>query len=316
VVSGIDTGAMHASTNQFKKVADMIRGLGDIDFDNFGAFGEALEKIGKDGVDKFIKAFDNAKNRVSAEGKKLITNIINGAKSNTAGLTNAFRSVINSAISSIRGMYYSFYNAGSYLVTGFANGISANTYKAEGKAAAMANAARRAAERTLAINSPSKVFYKIGAFTSMGFINALSDYNSKVYNASSNMADTARTGFGDAISRINDVLDGNMDVQPTIRPVLDLSDIRTGAGTISNLLSNRASVGVLANVGSINATMNRRSQNGTNSDVVAAIGKLRREMRDYDRTVNNINGVTYDDGSGLADAVRTIVRVAKVDRRR
>ena len=315
-VSGINTAQLHSSTSQFKKVAEMVKSLGGIDFDNLSSFGKSLGKVGKDGVNKFIKAFTDADSKVKKAGQKMLTSLVKGVESKTNTLSKKFKRVVSEAVEAIRDKYDSFYKAGSYLVSGFVNGIGENSYKAKAKASAMAEAAKLAAEAALGINSPSKVFYKIGAYTGEGFIKGLGDYTSKVYSASTDMATSARSGFSEAISRINDALDGNMDVQPTIRPVLDLSDVRTGAGAISNLLSNRASVGVLANVGSINTSMNRRSQNGTNSDVVSAITKLRKEMREYDRTVNNINGVTYDDGSNLTDAVRTIVRVAKVERRK
>ena len=315
-VSGISTSKLSATTAQFTKIANMASDMASIDFDGLGSFGESLGNVGKVGVDAFIEAFAGANDKVNRAGQMMITNLVNGVKSKVTFMTSAFRSAVSNGVSVIRDKYDSFYKAGSHLVTGFVNGISANSYKVEAKAAAMALAAKRAAEEALDINSPSKVFYDIGAFTGQGFVRALTDYNSNVYDASTDMATMARTGFGDAISRINDALDGNMDVQPTISPVLDLSNVRAGAGTISNLLSNRASLGVLANVGSINASMNRRGQNGANGDIVDAIGKLGKEMREYDRNSYTINGITYDDGSNIAEAVGSIVRLAKVERRR
>lgn len=69
----------------------------------------------------------------------------------------------------------SFSLAGAYLVDGFVNGISANTYKAAAQAKAMASAAVVAAKKELDEHSPSKVFYGIGDFAGKGFINALAD---------------------------------------------------------------------------------------------------------------------------------------------
>ena len=62
--------------------------------------------------------------------------------------------------------------------------------------------------------------------------------------------------------------------------------------------------------------MNDNSQNGVNDDLVSAIDKLRKDIANINNTTYTINGVTYDDGSNISDAVKSIVRAAKVERRR
>ena len=99
--------------------------------------------------------------------------------------------------------YYSqFYSAGSYLVDGFANGISENAYKAAAKARAMASAAADAAKKELDEHSPSKVGYRIGDFFGVAFVNAIGAYVSKAYTAGSGMAEAAKTGLSNAVSKI------------------------------------------------------------------------------------------------------------------
>ena len=58
-----------------------------------------------------------------------------------------------------------------------------------------------------------------------------------------------------------------------------------------------------------------RRQNGTNGDVVTAIKKLGKDIGNMDRNSYNINGITYDQGSDVADAVETLVRAIRIDRR-
>ena len=179
----------------------------------------------------------------------------------------------------------------------------------------MALAAKKAAEEALDINSPSKVFYGIGDYSGQGFVNALNDYGSKSYDAGSEMANSARNGLSDAISKVNDYLNSDMDTQPTIRPVLDLSDVKSGAGTINGLFSKNQSIGVLSNVGTISSMMNQRNQNGANSDVVSAINKLRKDLGNVGNNSYVINGITYDDGSNVSNAVQALVRAARIERR-
>ena len=86
-------------------------------------------------------------------------------------------------------------------------------------------------------------------------------------------------------------------------------------GDIGKLLNMRSSVGVQANVGAISTMMSGRSQNGTNADVISAIDKLRKGLENAGTTSYNINGITYDDGSNVAEAIQTLIRAAKIERR-
>ena len=74
------------------------------------------------------------------------------------------------------------------------------------------------------------------------------------------------------------------------------------------------SVKMLANVGSISSMMNK-NQNGTNDDVISAIKDLGSKLIGRSGDTYQINGVTYDDGSNITDAVKTLVRAARVERR-
>ena len=104
-------------------------------------------------------------------------------------------------------------------------------------------------------------------------------------------------------------------MQPTIRPVVDLSDVESGVSSISSLFSNSPTVGAFANVRTVGSMMSRYGQNG-NSEVVSAIDKLRKDIGNVGNTSYNINGITYSSGSEVSDAIETLVRAARVERRR
>lgn len=314
-VSGINKGAVTAASDSLTKIVDGLQKATCIDSKAVASLDTALTKLGKVGVDAFVEAFDGSVDKVNKAGKNMVTNLINGAEEKTEYMIVAFTAPIESALKAIRTKYQSFYDAGAYLVTGFANGISANDFQAAAKARAMAKAAAQAAEKALDINSPSKVFYGIGAFAGEGFVNALGDYGSKSYNAGSVMADSARRGLSSAINSIKTMIDNGIDAQPTIRPVMDLSDVQSGANAISGMLNMGSSIGVSANVGAISTMMKSYSQNGGNSEVISAINKLRDSLSNTGNTTYTINGITYDDGSNIAEAVQSIVRAARVERR-
>ena len=327
----------------FSGVKDMAKALNDLGKTNveefisaFSSAGDKMAEAGKKIITNLSTGISNAKTSIITSAKAVVATIINAVISqldsfNTLGIrivarlavgfTNGkdvaistFASIISSAKSNVYEYYDDFVSAGAYVVSGFASGITENTYAAEAAAAAMASAALEAAKDALKENSPSKAFYDIGNYGGEGFVNAFTDYEGKSYKAGFNMAKSSLSGVSKAITRINDIVNSNIDTQPTIRPVLDLSDVSSGVGMIDNMFGLKPSIGMLAQVGSISNMMNR-NQNGANDDVITAIKNLGRSLNGRTGDIYNINGITYDDGSNIADAVKNIVRAARVERR-
>ena len=251
----------------------------------------------------------------SKVGGQIGTNFAKGLRDKKSSAISAVDSMGKSMIVAAKSYYSDFYDVGSYLVSGMKSGISANDYKVAAQARAMAKAASDAARSALDINSPSKVFRKIGYSVPEGFAQGIDRMSWMVEDSSVSMGDMALGTMSNTISRISDAVNSDIDTQPTIRPVLDLSNVENGAGAISSMLSSATPLGVLSEVNGISRMMNQRSQNGVNDEVVRAINKLRNDVGNMSRPSYNINGITYDDGSNISNAVRDIVRAARVERR-
>lgn len=248
----------------------------------------------------------------------LMTQFISGISKSKAKASNIMKTMLANTIHTVRGYHTNFFSAGVYVVDGFADGITANTFKAEAKAEAMAKAALKAAQEALDENSPSKAFYKIGDYAGQGFVNALDDSNDTAYDSGYMMADYARKGLSKAIAKIQSLMGTDMDIQPTISPVVDLSNVKSGTAAIRGMFGQPLSIGAstsLAGMNSVNTIMRRNSQNGSNSDVVQAIDRLRKDLGDVGGTTNIIEGITYGDDSGVSEAIGTLVRAARLERR-
>lgn len=248
-------------------------------------------------------------------GTLITTKLASGISGESDTVNTAASNVAKSAANAANGYKYYFWQAGGNMVKGFAEGISANTFRAEAKSRTMALKALNAAKRTLDEHSPSKETYKVGAFFVKGFTNGIDGYTKNAANSGREIAESAKRGLSNAISKVGTLVENGIDSQPTIRPVLDLSDVESGAGTINGMFSMTPSIRTLSNVGTISSMMNR-SQNGANSDVISAIENLGKQIGRTSGDTYQINGVTYDDGSNITDAVRTIIRAARVERRR
>lgn len=266
-------------------------------------------------VNSMIKAISSKKSVFGTNGVALMTQFANGIRSRTSSVVSATTSILSSAASSTRGYYSSFYSSGSYVASGFASGIRTNIASAANAAASMAAAASAAARANLSIHSPSRVFMKIGSYVPMGFAKGIGMFGGLVKQSVSRMSDNAVNSTQTAMSRISRLLDGDMNTQPTIRPVLDLSDIKSGASAINGMLNGTPTLGVMSRLNAINSMMGERNQNGSMDDVVSAINRLRKDLGNVGGNSYNINGLTYDDGSSISEAVKELVRAAVIERR-
>jgi hypothetical protein len=228
----------------------------------------------EDTMNDSIETINGKQVEYNSAGKNIVSKLIAGIKSKDTATSNAFLQSISGCLTKIRNKYNNFSAAGKYLVQGFAAGITMYTYLAEARARAMASAAARAAEKELGIQSPSKVGFGIGSYFGLGFVNALSAYVSKSYQAGSEIAESAKNGLSEAISNITDVIENDIDTQPTIRPVLDLSDVETGTGRLNALFSRTQAM-------SISAGRNRTAEEIQNGGNVSGSGNI------YSFTQNN-----------------------------
>lgn len=63
-----------------------------------------------------------------------------------------------------------------------------------------------------------------------------------------------------------------------------------------------------ANLNAIGSMRAARRQNGNNNDVVSAIKGLSKDINNMDRNSYSINGITYSQGTEVAEAIETLVR--------
>ena len=332
-------------------IRQFVKAVSSIDLSGISkkssAISQAISELNKavSSGSKSIKTSDYSK-----IGEKLGTGLANGIKSKTGKVKSAVKSLVNSAkksVSSLKGPFKSAASgAGSAFVKGLKGYVSAA--KAQGKAIGssaksgltgqnikgrykdagnnagkglvngirswggraynagqyLGRQANKGLKATLKIASPSKVFTRDGEYSGEGFVNGLRKYASKVYKAGVELGKNAITGTASVSS---DIFDDLKD--PVIRPVLDLSNIQNGVNSIDNMFARNQAM-------SINTRMNNAKQSEvTNADVVRAINSLNSKIDGSPRTVTNINGITYDDGSNIVDAVETLVHAVKIEGR-
>ena len=142
----------------------------------------------------------------------------------------------------------------------------------------------------------------------------IEEYSSRVYDTSSNVGKLAANGLNEAVASMSSLIETGIDSEPTIRPVLDLSNVQNGISSMNSMFDN-SSIGVLSNLRTVSSEMNSRNQNGRNSDVVSAINKLGNTLNDSPKNTYNINGITYDGDSTVNQAVQQLINAIEIERR-
>lgn len=193
-------------------------------------------------------------------------------------------------------------NLGEYFSGGFIEGINNKLGGVFNVAALMGETAVDGERTSTDTNSPSKVMIENGRYFVEGFINGIKNTTGKASEQSIALAKAVMNSFDNTI---------DSDYSPTITPVVDLSNVNSAAGSINGLFGNR-SIGLSSNIGAVSASMREIQNTDKNAGLIAAINGLNGTTNN---NVYNVNGITYDDGSNIADAVGQLINAAMIERR-
>lgn len=207
-----------------------------------------------------LEGLTSKKSEFKTAGADLLKSLNSGVSGQTNTVKNQFSTLLSNCIATVRSYYSQFQSAGRYLAVGIANGISANSGSASAAARSLAGNAAKASARRLEEKSPSKVGYKIGDYFGIGFTNGITDNIRNAGISSDALAESATKGLSNAVSKIATVIDSGMDMNPTIRPVLDLTEIQNGSAAMADLmstLSGRPVEGTVSIAAKTASSMNR-----------------------------------------------------------
>ncbi len=207
-----------------------------------------------------------------------------------AEMTEAARKILSEA---------GWTETGQQIPAGLAQGVAQSKSTFIDELTSMALAGVEAVKNTLEINSPSRVFRELGSFTGLGFVSGLAGYAERSFAAGADMADSAVDGLSGAIAGLPDLLSGEAEMRPTIRPVLDLSDL-TGASTqIDSLFYPLRSIRLAgqASLAFQNASgENRMTVKVDNDDIIEELRTLRSEMAEMTERMERMR-VVLDTGT-------------------
>lgn len=196
-VGGFEDGLVIDGSGPVKKAAEKMKM--EKEFKSSGSIdGKAAVAGFESGLKKFA---DKAKNASSAAQKKI--------KDDEKNMKSAGRS------------------SGSALVEGLISGINSQIPALTSAVEKLERLAERAYNAKAKIKSPSRVWAKMGAYMVQGLIVGMESMHGSLKTASEDTADLAISTAATQMSYLSGLLE-DIDDQPVIRPVLDLTDYNAG----------------------------------------------------------------------------------------
>jgi len=233
-----------------KSITEQYSSLGQIEGTTFRGFTTSLKTQVED-TRKFMSTLQQLRKlglndamyeellRKGPDALPLVSDILNNGKKGVKEI-NSLTSQLNSVSKSLGNTASKeLYQAGVDAAAGLVEGLKRQQDRIEGQMERIANAMVRAIKRKLGIRSPSRAFREVGGWSVDGLVDGLEKYSYKVDDAAERVGSDAIVALERSLGNLNQVIDGKIELTPTIRPILDLRKVEQGASQLSAIMRNQ-----------------------------------------------------------------------------
>lgn len=287
------------SYEQFQGMVDgAMDGKGDV----VDVFNQIDWEVGNAEDDTAEDAFD--------AGELWSQNLADGATSKKQAVIDASAEIQDAVLEKINSYKPKMYDAAVNLVEGYNLGLHDETtrVKAYRSVAELGNRTQDTLKAILGERSPSKKAMTIGEFFVQGFAKGILNLSGAAETATEDVGEESMSALQMILNRLFDTAMENMDVSPTITPVLDLSQVEAGITSMNGMFDNNSSYGLA--FGNANAYNNglsakfagmkvQNEYDGTN--VVEAVNGLRNDITEIKAEIATLG--FYVDGKQMATAI-------------
>lgn len=280
----------------FDLIVALLNGIAN----NIGGVVESAVNV----ISNFMRAVSEQGPKLVDAGFKMITDFING-------LANTIRARTPELVGAMG-------NLAGAMIQGLIGGIGSAASRVVNSLVNVARNAINGVKNFLGIHSPSRVFRdQVGKNIMLGWSRGNDQYSSQVVSSMERVG-KAVVGTVSGISKdvqknapdLSGIIAGTLDDKgfddsPVITPVIDVSKVQNGVGTINSMLSGASSYGISSRVSTMeaNAVMAKDSKgfgisrgNGNdNSDIIEALADLQEEMYVLNENVTNMQ-IVLDTG--------------------
>ena len=238
-LKGVEAKLPDIIDTAFKVIISFINGLADAITNNQVQIRSAVWKL----ITSIVGAFTGFIGDIVKLGKDSIDGIIKGLKDSAGKL------------------WTETVNVGKNMMEGFVSGVTSMAGRLADAAWNAVKGAVDGVKNFLGIRSPSKLMASFGEHFDQGFINGMMSLADKVASSATDVGKSAVDGMSLAMAKINDVLNDDTDFNPTITPVIDMTQIEKGLRTIDRGFSQNRGIsleGTSRNANSLSAEMANR----------------------------------------------------------
>lgn len=181
-----------------------------------------------------------------------------------------------------------YYNAGGFCMDGLVRGVNSRREEVVTTMTTIARDGKNAFETEMGIASPSKVFYKNGQYIITGLIKGVSENTSRATGTMSSLATSIMSAFSSPIDYVGKIASGELQFDPRIQPVVDISTVTASVRTIRDAFGEQG-LSLNGYTGKLAADIGTLDR--TNADVVSELRALRSDMADMTDEIANMQMV-------------------------
>jgi len=321
----VDTNSMYYFTDAFNALAEI--GI-DKFVESFTNSKERVETVANDFVSTFnltvvsqankdkVKytfetlcdsayfAVEGKEEAIAQEARYFIQAFVDAVAEKNQAIITLFKNMTNNGIRQVKNKQSEFKDVGKMFVDGFISGINENKIRVDNAAKEIGSNALKALKESIDSHSPSKETARLGSYFGEGFIDGVNEYLGMSEDAGSGIGTSATDALREALEKSASLFDTSIDLEPTIKPVVDLTNVIAGAEQINGIFDTTRSVAL---AGSVSAAMNESAniQNSItvdNSDIIKSIDSLNTNMLDIADRLSKLE-VRMDTGALVGELV-------------
>lgn len=212
----------------------------------------------------FVQGISQSLPKIADAAFQCIITFINGLsdaiRSNSGALADACANLVSAVVEGVANLGDRFIEMGVNAVKGFISGLGQLGGEVIAAGTSLGEKALNAAKDFLDIHSPSRKFAEIGRFSGAGMVVGLNNYGNKIEKAGINIGQRALNGVKESINKVGNLITDGINDNPTITPVIDLSQVQNGINGMNALMNG-------GTVTSIKAAANVQGEISSNSIV-------------------------------------------------
>lgn len=224
-----------------------------------------------------------------------LTEGIGGAAALTS-ITTSITSLSGQGTTAAEGTYKTWYSSGQYLAAGLGAGISSMASTVRQSAVNVAAGAIRSIRMTWSVNSPSKVGEDLGMYFDLGIAGGLDNYAKVVSGSAVDMGKKVVDSASTMLRGVDGSIFDNLDPNPTIRPVMDLTNIQNGVSAINGMFNpnNMQAIGLFRGmnlsrgINQLNLDGGRITGTITDKNIVSNLEGLQTKIEELGEAVTNM----------------------------